>query len=45
MLYVDDAGTVSKSTEGLAKMMTVMVAVFDGAGLTLYEQKTETMIL
>ena len=45
MLYVDDAGIVSKSTEGLAKMMTVMVAVFDAAGLTLYEQKTETMIL
>ena len=34
MLYVDDAGTVSKSAEGLAKMMTVSVTVFEAAELT-----------
>ena len=45
MLYVDDAEIVSKSTEGLAKMMTVIVKVFEEAGLTVSEQKTETMIL
>ena len=28
MLYADDAGIVSKSVEGLAKMMTVIVTVF-----------------
>ena len=44
MLYVDDAGVVSKSAEGLAKMMTVIVTVFEAAGLTVSE-KTETMLL
>ena len=28
MLYADDAGIVSKSAEGLAKMMAVIVTVF-----------------
>ena len=33
-----------KSAEGLAKMMTVIVTVFEAAGLTVSE-KTETMLL
>ena len=46
MLYADDAGIVStKSAEGLAKMMTVIVTVFEAAGLTVSETKTETMLL
>ena len=45
MLYADDAGVVSKSAEGLAKMMTVIVTVFEAAGLTVSEKKTETMLL
>ena len=32
MLYADDAGIVSKSAKGLAKMMTVIVTVFEAAG-------------
>ena len=35
MPYADDAGIVSKSSEGLAKMMTVIVTVFEAAGLTV----------
>ena len=34
-----------KSAEGLAKMMTVIVTVFEGAGLTVSENKTGTMLL
>ena len=45
MLYADDAGIASKSAEGLAKMMTVIVTVFEAAGLTVSEKKTETMLL
>ena len=45
MLYADDAGIVSKSAEGLAKMMTVIVTVFEAAGLTVSGKKTETMLL
>ena len=45
MLYADDAGIVSKSAEGLAKIMTAIVTVFDAAGLTVSEKKTETMLL
>ena len=41
----DDAGIVCKSAEGLAKMMTVIVTVFEAAGLTVSEKKTETMLL
>ena len=40
----DDAGIVCKSAEGLAKMMTVIVTVFEAAGLTVSE-KTETMLM
>ena len=45
MLYADDAGTVSKSAKGLAKVMTVIVTVFEAAGLTVSEKQTEAMIL
>ena len=45
MLYADDAGIVFKSSEGLVKMMTVIVTVFEAAGLTVSEKKTETMLL
>ena len=44
MLYADDGGIVSKSAEGLAKMMIVIVTVFEAAGLTV-SQKAETMLL
>ena len=37
MLYADDAGIVSKSAKGLAKMMIVIVTVFEAAGLTVAE--------
>ena len=45
MLYADDAGIVSKSAEGLAKMMTVIVTVVEAAGRTVSEKKTATMLL
>ena len=45
MLYTDDAGIGSKSAEGVAEMMTVIVTVFEAAGLTVSEKKTETMLL
>ena len=45
MLYAGDAGIVSKSAEGLAKMMSVIVTVFEAAGLTVSEKKTETMLM
>lgn len=40
MLYADDAEVVLKSAEGLAIMMSVIVAVFAAAGLTVSENKT-----
>ena len=43
MLYADDAGVVPKSTEDLAKM-TVIVTVFESAGLTVSETKKETTL-
>ena len=45
MLYANDAGIVSKPAEGLAKTMIVIVTVFEAAGLTVSEKKTETMLL
>ena len=45
MLYADDAGNVSESAEGLAKMMTVLVTVFEAPCLTVSETKTGTMLL
>ena len=44
MLYADGAGVVFMSAEGLAKM-TVIVTIFETAGLTASEKKTETMLL
>ena len=35
MLYADDAGVVSKSQEGLTRMMTTIVEVFGEFGLTV----------
>ena len=43
MLYADEAGFVSK--EGLARMMIVIVTVFEAVGLTVSDRKTETMLL
>lgn len=45
MLYADDAGVVSRSAEGLARMMTVVVEVFAEFGLTVSEKKTETLVM
>ena len=45
MLHADDSGGVSKSAERLAKMMTVVVTVFDSAGFTVSEQRTDKMPL
>ena len=45
MLYADDAGIVSRSPEGLEKMMTVIVTVCAAFGLTVLEAKTEIMCL
>ena len=45
MLYADHAGIVSKSAEELGKLMTVIAPVFEAAGLTVSEKKTETMLL
>ena len=44
MLYADDAGIVSKSAEGLTKMI-VIVTIFEETVLTVSENKTETMLL
>ena len=45
MLYADDAGVVSRSQEGLTRMMTTIVEVFGAFGLTLSEKKTETLLM
>ena len=45
MPYADDAGISSKSEEGLAKMMAIVVTVFDAAGLSVSEKKADTMLL
>ena len=45
ILFVDDAGIVSKSAEGLVKMMTVIAAVFEAVSLTVSGKKTETILL
>ena len=41
MLYADDAGIVSRSSEGLERMMTVIVTACSSFGLTVSEAKTE----
>ena len=45
MLYADDAGIVSRSPAGLARMITVIVKVFGAFGLTMSERKTETLLM
>ena len=45
MLFADDAGIVSKSAEGLARTMAVIVTVFEATVLTVSAKKTETMLL
>ena len=45
MLYTDDAGIVSRSPAGLARMMTVIVEVFGAFGVTVSEKKTETLLM
>ena len=45
MLYADDAGIASRSPQGLAKMMAVIVEVCKSFGLTVSEKKTETMCM
>ena len=45
MLYADDAGIVSRSPNGLERMMTVIVTACDAFGLTVSEAKTEIMCL
>ena len=45
MLYADDAGIVSRSSEGLERMMTAIVTACSAFGLTVSEAKTEIMCL
>ena len=45
MLYADDAGVVSRSQEGLTRMMTIIVEVFGAFGLIVSERKTETLLM
>ena len=45
MLYADDAGVVSRSADGRARMMTIIVEVFAEFGLTVSEKKTETLLM
>ena len=45
MLYADDAGIVSRSSEGLETIMTVIVTACLSFGLTVSEAKTEIMCL
>ena len=45
MLYADDAGVVSRSLEGLMRMMTLIVEVFGAFGLTVSEKKKETLLM
>eukprot|EP00752_Nemacystus_decipiens_P003232 g2990.t1 len=45
MLYADDAGVGSKSAEGLARMMTIIVEVFREFGPTVSERKTLTLVM
>ena len=45
MLYADDACIVSRSPQGLAKMMEVIVEVCQAFALTVSAKKTETMCM
>lgn len=44
MLYADNASAVSKSAEGLAKLMTVVVTVFKAPVHAVWGNRTETML-
>ena len=43
MLYADDVCIVSRSPQGLERMMATLVDVFGAFGLTVSEKKTKTM--
>ena len=43
MLYADHAGIVPRSSEGLERMMTVIVTACSSFGLTISDAKTEIM--
>ena len=45
MLYADDTDIVSRSSEGLERMMTVIVTACSSFGLTVPEAKTEIVCL
>ena len=45
VLYADDAGIISRSSNGLERMMTVIVTVCWSFGLTVSETKTEITCL
>ena len=45
MLYADDAGFVSRSSEGLERIMTAILTACSSFGLTTSEAKTEIMCL
>ena len=45
MLYADNAAIVSRSSEGLERMTTVIVTVCSTFGLTVSKAKTEIMCL
>ena len=46
MLYADDAGLVSRSQEGLTRMLTIIIVEMFGAfGLAVSEEKTETLLM
>ena len=45
MLYADDAGVVSKSLEGLTRMMTIVVDVFRAFGLTVSEKNKQVLLM
>ena len=45
MLYADDACIVSRSPQGLAKMMKVIVEVCRAFALTMSAEKTDTMCM
>ena len=45
MMYADDAGIVSRSPAGLARIMTVIMEVFGAFGLAVSEKKTETLLM
>ena len=45
MLYGGDAGTVSRSSEGLERMLAVIMNAYSALGLTVSEAKTEKVCL